>query len=156
MSRTFGDQDVEDLLHDAFLMVVRSIRQGELRDPLRLFGFIHAIMRRHIATVIEKLVLSRTKVADAEWTGRVEGSIYDPEEEFVLRERGRLIREVFSALGDREREVLRRFYLEEQSIGEICRDMRLSETQFRLLKSRAKARFGELGRRRQAPIRRAA
>ena len=44
--------------------------------------------------------------------------------------------------------MLTRFYLEEESAEEICRNMDLSETQFRLIKSRAKARFGELGKRR--------
>jgi hypothetical protein len=36
--------------------------------------------------------------------------------------------------------------LNEQTQEQICEDMDLSETQFRLLKSRAKARFGDLGR----------
>jgi hypothetical protein len=36
----------------------------------------------------------------------------------------------------------------EQPQQQICEEMNLTETQFRLLKSRAKARFGELGRRR--------
>ena len=36
----------------------------------------------------------------------------------------------------------------EQSAEDICRDLNLTETQFRLIKSRAKARFGELGKRR--------
>jgi RNA polymerase sigma-70 factor, ECF subfamily len=35
----------------------------------------------------------------------------------------------------------------EQSQEQICADMGLSYNQFRLLKSRAKARFGELGKR---------
>jgi hypothetical protein len=35
-------------------------------------------------------------------------------------------------------------------IAEICTEMTLTETQFRLLKSRAKSRFGELGKRRLA------
>ena len=39
-----------------------------------------------------------------------------------------------------------RFYLREQTPEEICDEMGLTETQFRLLKSRAKARFAELGR----------
>jgi RNA polymerase sigma-70 factor (ECF subfamily) len=34
----------------------------------------------------------------------------------------------------------------EQSQDQICSEMALTETQFRLLKSRAKARFGELGK----------
>src|SRR3954454_11852507 len=50
-SRSVGSQDVEDRVHDAFLVVVRSIRHGELRDPERLLGFIHGIIRRQLATV---------------------------------------------------------------------------------------------------------
>jgi hypothetical protein len=45
---------------------------------------------------------------------------------------------------------LTRFYLNEESAEEICDNMGLTDTQFRLIKSRAKARFGELGRRRLA------
>ena len=44
--------------------------------------------------------------------------------------------------------MLVRFYLQEQTAEEICHDLHLTETQFRLIKSRAKARYGELGRRR--------
>ena len=46
----------------------------------------------------------------------------------------------------RDREILVRFYLREQTPAEICRDLDLTENQFRLIKSRAKARFVELGR----------
>jgi len=49
-------------------------------------------------------------------------------------------------LSDRDREILTRFYLREQTQDFIFEQMDLSETQFRLLKSRAKARFGELGK----------
>ena len=45
---------------------------------------------------------------------------------------------------------LLRSKLLEQTQEEICAEMNLSETQFRLLKSRAKARFGELGRKKLA------
>ena len=49
-------------------------------------------------------------------------------------------------LSSRDREILTRFYLQEESQEEICIEMTLTETQFRLLKSRAKSRFGELGK----------
>ena len=52
-----------------------------------------------------------------------------------------------SPLSARDREILTRFYLQEQTQEEICKEMILSDTQFRLLKSRAKARFAEMGRR---------
>ena len=63
---------------------------------------------------------------------------------------GRLIRRVLAELSDRDQEILTRFYLQEQGQDQICDEMSLSETQFRLLKSRAKARFGELGRKKLA------
>jgi DNA-directed RNA polymerase specialized sigma subunit len=50
-------------------------------------------------------------------------------------------------LSERDRDVLTRFYLYEETQEQICQEMQLTETQFRLLKSRAKARFGELGKR---------
>jgi DNA-directed RNA polymerase specialized sigma subunit len=53
--------------------------------------------------------------------------------------------EVLREMSDRDRNILTRFYLQEQSQDQICAEMNLTETQFRLLKSRAKARFGELG-----------
>ena len=39
------------------------------------------------------------------------------------------------------------FYLQEQTQEQICEDMGLSATQFRLLKWRAKARFEQLSQR---------
>jgi DNA-directed RNA polymerase specialized sigma24 family protein len=42
-------------------------------------------------------------------------------------------------LTPKDREVLERFYMREQSKRQICRELNLTETQFRLLKSRAKA-----------------
>jgi hypothetical protein len=39
--------------------------------------------------------------------------------------------------------------LNEQTQEEICSAMDLTDTQFRLLKSRAKARFGDLGKKRR-------
>jgi len=61
---------------------------------------------------------------------------------------------ILRSLPDRDREILTRFYLDEQTQEQICEDMNLTETQFRLLKSRAKARFGELGKRKlhQKPL----
>jgi len=58
-----------------------------------------------------------------------------------------LLRQVLRSMSSRDREILTRFYLHEQTQEQICADLNLTDTQFRLLKSRAKARFGDLGRR---------
>lgn len=61
-------------------------------------------------------------------------------------ERKWLVETALSRLVERDREILIRYYLHEQSQDRICAEMGLTETQFRLLKSRAKTRFGELNR----------
>ena len=57
---------------------------------------------------------------------------------------------VLRSLPKRDREVLIRFYLQEQLPEQICQELGITETQFRLIKSRAKSRYGELGKRRFA------
>ena len=69
-----------------------------------------------------------------------------PEEAAIPRQHVQMAEEVLKNISERDREILTRFYLQEQTQEEICEEMSLSETQFRLLKSRAKARFGELGK----------
>jgi RNA polymerase sigma-70 factor (ECF subfamily) len=71
----------------------------------------------------------------------------NPEQHAAFQEKVEFMVSVLDGLSVRDREILSRFYLDEQTQEEICGEMDLSETQFRLLKSRAKARFGELGKR---------
>jgi DNA-directed RNA polymerase specialized sigma24 family protein len=61
-------------------------------------------------------------------------------------EKRQIAARILVAMPASQREVLIRFYLQRQEPGEIQRAMRLSATQFRLMKSRAKAYFGERGR----------
>jgi RNA polymerase sigma factor (sigma-70 family) len=72
----------------------------------------------------------------------------DPERRVLEKENQEVAMRMLGALPKRDREVLIRFYLQEQTAEEICRELNLTHTQFRLIKSRAKARYGELGRRR--------
>lgn len=62
----------------------------------------------------------------------------------LAEEQKALMELVLRALSDRDREVLLRFYVREQHPDQICIEMGISETQLRLIKSRAKARFAEL------------
>jgi DNA-directed RNA polymerase specialized sigma24 family protein len=73
-------------------------------------------------------------------------STVTPEHEAVDREKMDIMLAVLRSMSDRDREVLTRFYLHEQSPELICRELNLTATQFRLLKSRAKERFAELGK----------
>jgi RNA polymerase sigma-70 factor (ECF subfamily) len=150
LCRQLGPQELDDKVHDTFVVVVQAIRKGELREPERLMGFVRTIVRRQVAAHIDRVVHSRREQMDLESTVRIADPHGNPGEAAIFRQRVDLIRRVLGELADRDREILTRFYLHEQSQEEICSEMVLTETQFRLLKSRAKARFGELGKKKLA------
>ncbi len=145
--RQLGYQDVEDKIHDTFLIVVNAIRRGDLREPERLMGYVRTVVRRQVATHIDGLVQSRRDMGDVELGYKLVDDRHDPEAEVLGKQRFRIMEQILRAISRRDREILTRFYLHEQTQEQICAEMGLTETQFRLLKSRAKARFGELGRR---------
>jgi RNA polymerase sigma factor (sigma-70 family) len=146
--RSLGVEEVDDRVHDCFVIVAEAIRSGEVRDPARLMGYVRTVVRRHIAASIEDAVTRRRTTVE------FEDSVFsmsdwknNPEQNLLARQRAEIARRVFRGVSRRDRDILRRFYLLEQPQERICEEMGLSYNQFRLLKSRAKARFGKLGQR---------
>jgi RNA polymerase sigma factor (sigma-70 family) len=148
LCRQLGPQDLEDKVHDTFLIVVQAVRRGELREPERLMGFVRTVVRRQVAAHIDQAVHTRRQQVGLDTGTTVVDLNRDPEETAIQQEHEQIAKRVLHSISKRDREILTRFYLLEQSQQQICTQMRLTETQFRLLKSRAKARFGELGKRR--------
>lgn len=146
--RQLGPRDLDDKVHDVFVIVAQAIRRGDLRDPERLMGYVRTVVRRQVAGHIEDAVQERRYHADLEGTLVLADHHPDPERDAIANQNEEVARRVLNSIGKRDREVLVRFYLDEQSPDLICREMGLTDTQFRLIKSRAKARFGELGKRR--------
>ncbi len=144
--RSLGVDDLDDRVHDCFVVVAEAIRSGELRDPARLMGYVRTVVRRHIAASIEDAVARRRNTVEFEDSVfRVSDRTNNPEQDLLARQRSEIAKRVFNGVSRRDREILRRFYVLEQSQERICAEMGLSYNQFRLLKSRAKARFGEAG-----------
>ena len=146
--RQLGPQDLDDRVHDIFLTVTESILNGELREPERLMGYVRTVVRRMVAAHIDDAVNARRNRVDLDSGIGLSAHEPTPEGRMIDQQSLDLARRVLTSLQPRDREVLTRFYLDGQSANEICREMDLSDTQFRLIKSRAKARFAELGKRR--------
>jgi RNA polymerase sigma factor (sigma-70 family) len=146
--RHLGPQDLDDKIHDTFLIVVQAIRRGELRDPERLMGFVRTIVRRQVAAHIEDVVHARRDETPIEPMTPIPDRAQTAEEQMLWDEQVRVMMGTLESMPARDRELLTRFYLRDESQEQICSEMNLTETQFRLFKSRAKARFGERGRRR--------
>jgi RNA polymerase sigma-70 factor, ECF subfamily len=149
--RHLGPQDLNDKVHDLFLIVTQSIRNGELREPERLMGYVRTVVRRQVAGHIHTARQQRQSFYELDCGTALLDGRANPEHRVIRNQYSDVAQRILSAMREREREVLVRFYLNEQPAADICRDMDLTATQFRLLKSRAKARFGSLCRSRLAP-----
>ena len=146
--RNLGIDELDDKVHDCFVIVAQAIQNGDLRDPARLMGYVRTVVKRQIAASIENAVFRRRSQVDYEETlFTLSDWKDDPERTLLQEQRTDIARRVMKGISRRDREILDRFYVQEQAQEQICADMNLSYNQFRLLKSRAKARFGELGKR---------
>ncbi len=150
LCRQLGPQDLDDKVHDVFLIIAQAIRRGDLREPERLMGYVRTVVRRQVAAHIETAVHTRRNETDLESSPPLTDRGHTPEEIAIARERHEIAQRMLNSISPRDREILVRFYLQEQTQEQICREMKLTDTQFRLIKSRAKARFGELGKQRIA------
>jgi DNA-directed RNA polymerase specialized sigma24 family protein len=133
--RQLGPQDLDDKVHDVFLIITQSIKRGELRDPERLMGYVRTVVRRQVAAHIDSAVNARRNQQSIDPSLTLSDHQPDPERRAIEKENQDVALRMLGGLP-------------EQSAEEICRELKLTETQFRLIKSRAKARYGELGRRR--------
>lgn len=138
--------DIDDKLHDAFLIVVDAIRDGDLRDPRRLMGFIRTVVKRTITSSIGQQVTERKGKLEEERSEAVCDESGSPEATLLEQQQVAILKEVLTELPRRDRYILNRFYVDEVPAQTICEEMGLTLTQFRLLKSRAKNRFGDLGK----------
>ena len=138
-------QVVDDYVQEVLIIVMGAVRSGELRDPQCLMGFVRTVTRRQVALHIRGAIVSRRRMVSVEATAvPVAPSRESPEALVALQQRIAAVDRILYALCPRDREILVRFYCDEQDSAQICLEMRLTSTQFRLYKSRALAKCGEL------------
>lgn len=147
LARQLRSQDVHDKVHSIFVDVVIAIQRGQLREPHRLMGFARTIARRKVSGYIGAAASTRrnqVEIGSAFWLASPRAT---PETEMIFREQRELVRWTLAHLSEREGEILSRFYMQEQSQEQICLEMGLTHTQYRLLKWRSKAHFEQVSRR---------
>jgi RNA polymerase sigma factor (sigma-70 family) len=153
LQRRLRTDDVGDLVHDIFLTVTAAIRAGRVREPERLMGFVRTILNRRVGNVLLQIRQGREMPIDLAPGKALREVQPDPEQSVLLREKTELMKQTLRELSTRDSEILTRFYLLEQPEEQIRAEMTLTATQFRLLKSRAKARFTERLQQRYRPKR---
>jgi RNA polymerase sigma-70 factor, ECF subfamily len=157
LHRRLGPQDLDDRVHDCFLLVIQVVRRGGLNHPDALMGLSSVIVKRKIANSIGAIIRQRNR--EVELSPHIPDLLENPETAAIISDERKLAISVLNAMPSHYAEILTRFYFQNQARHQIRLEMKLSDTQFRLLKSRAKAmltgRLSQLEGRRNAKCGRA-
>jgi len=140
-TRRLGYAASADAYHDLIVTLISQVRSGDLRDPEHLAAYARGIAANMIRNTYE----SGPKRFEQGWTAVQDYNVFDvgldPEALAIRRQQIEVAARILNALPSRDRQVLVRFYLKREPATKIQEELALSETQFRLIKSRAKQRF---------------
>jgi RNA polymerase sigma-70 factor (ECF subfamily) len=136
----------DDLHQETLALVIEKIRRSEVREPEKLAGFIRSTARNLF--IADRRKEARYRALD---DGEDEGSrpLADRSpaalERVVAVEEAQLVRRLLAELRyDRDRQLLLRFYLSDDSKEELCADLEIEPQRFNKVLFHARERLREL------------
>jgi RNA polymerase sigma-70 factor, ECF subfamily len=142
------DPDVAaDILQDAAVTTLEKLRSGAIAHPENLGGYLYRVALNHLRNHRRK---DRSAVSSADGLEELADSDDDGDCERIGRSQWYVaVRRVLEEMpAERDREILRRFYLSDEEKGKICRELNLSQQHFNRVIFRARNRFREILERR--------
>lgn len=145
LQRTCGDPSLaEDLHQEAFRIVLTRLRSRGLEEPGGLSGYLRGTARNLLIADRRKQARRKTEadhdqvVATADTRQGQAHTVLRHEEASIVH---RLIDEM---PGERDRQLLYRFYIAEEEKEQICDDLGLTSLHFNRVLFRARQRFKDL------------
>jgi len=139
--RRVGDPEAAaDIFHDAIVTTLQKLRNGKIDDPGLIGGYIYRVALNHLRNYRRK---DKSELTDARDVGALADQANVPADTAVQRGQwAQVARDVLITLPtSRDREILIRFYLDEEDKGSICSSLGLSEAHFTRVIFRARNRF---------------
>jgi len=142
-SRRMHPAIVEDVAKETFLIVIRTIHLGELREAELLPGLFRTVVHDRVEAHIAKSANNQVQNLETFNAKRMN----DSKELHIQNQRLFLMSELLKGTSPRDREALIRFYVRGQSQQDICSSVGLTDAEFLFAKSQVKSHFSELARR---------
>lgn len=133
-----------DMAQDALLILIERLRGPGLDDPDKLVAFLHQTAC-NLARGEARTYYRRNTHPDPSALALAE--VNEPLlEDLLAREQlGAITRQLLEELGQpRDRELLRRFYLGDESKEQLCADFQISPAHFDRIHFRARQRFRQI------------
>lgn len=134
----------QDLSQETFRIVLEKIRDGSVREPKRISGFICSVARNLAIDHMRKM-RRVTNIEDVDNLRPIRDPQPSPVEDLLRRERAEMVRRALGELkSERDREVIFRYYIAEEDKSQICAVLGLNSQQFNSIIFRALKRYKEL------------
>ncbi|HET9211295.1 MAG TPA: sigma-70 family RNA polymerase sigma factor [Thermoanaerobaculia bacterium] len=139
----------DDLHQETFALVLGKIRRGEVREPERLAGFLRGTARNLFIADRRKEARYSSLDGGREEDAGAPAELADrgpaPLDRYLADEEARQVRRLLDELRfDRDRQLLLRFYVSDDSKEEICADLGVEPERFHQVLFRARERLREL------------
>ncbi len=139
-----GDPIVDDIVQDVLLTVLGRLRQGALNDPNALPAYLQATIV-HATRAEYRRRGARADSVDVELLERIPDSTPGPSERLHQHHLQRALADLVESLPvERDRSVLRGFYLEDRDRDALCTELGIDEGHFRRVLHRARERLRAL------------
>jgi len=136
-SRVRSASIIEDVKQETFLRVLAALRQkGGLLNAGALGSFVNSVCNN----VLFEVYRAESRIAAAPEGEGVSGQA-DAETVLVSEEEKSLVRDVLSAMPEKDSCILRWLFFEERDKNDVCRQLRVDREYLRVLLHRAKLRF---------------
>jgi RNA polymerase sigma-70 factor (ECF subfamily) len=133
-----------DLRQDALIVVIERLRDGGLSEPEKLAAFLYQTAI-NLARGEARTYYRRNTHPDFEAVERAATAEPLLADRLERRELGEIVRTLLDELSqERDREILRRFYLREEDKERICASLELSAAHFDRVLYRARKRFRQV------------
>jgi RNA polymerase sigma-70 factor, ECF subfamily len=129
----------QDACQETFLRVFNYFRSGKTLDnPASLPGFIHKVSHN----IALEFLRSHTRHPQlAEDVADPVDTALNPEGQVVNEERKRIVRRILGDLPEKDRQLLRRVFLEEEDKDAVCQELGVDRNYLRVLLYRARLRM---------------
>jgi RNA polymerase sigma-70 factor (ECF subfamily) len=137
-----NDPDLDDLLQDALRILLERVRSGALRDPDALYAYAQSIVLNTVTAWYRKASNKAVSEAADALAGQADPGP-SPEAQLAREQTDARVATLLESLPvQRDREVLRLFYLQELDRAEVCVRMSIDELHFHRVMHRARKRLG--------------
>ena len=145
IQRRVGDAEAAaDILNQAACTAWEKWQAGQMRRPEEIGGYIFQVAMNLLRNRRRNVAERADRRVDPEVLGHLPADT-DAADRWLEKKIATRVKRVLQDLGSaRDREILVRFYLQEEEKDAICRDLALAPEQFDKVLHRARARLKEL------------